>query len=126
MLCWPIFRKKAPIAFDYANVKLPLKREFFPQCETISRFGLDGVVEEKTTAKKTVLFGVRPCDVQSIAYLDKVFIDDKYQDPYYQSRRDNTLIIALACSSSREHLLLRVARRRDLPGNQAAISWPLS
>ncbi|MGB7569286.1 MAG: 4Fe-4S dicluster domain-containing protein [Chitinivibrionales bacterium] len=91
--------EKSAIAFDYANVKLPLKREFFPQCETISRFGLDGVVEEKTDAKKTVLFAVRPCDVQSIAYLDKVFIDDKYQDPYYQSRRDKTFIVALACSS---------------------------
>ena len=91
--------EKSAIAFDYANVKLPLKREFFPQRETVSRFGVDGMVEEKTGAKKTVLFAVRPCDVQSILYLDKVFIDDKYQDPYYQSRRDKTFIIALACSS---------------------------
>jgi hypothetical protein len=60
---------------------------------------VDGVTEEKTNVKKMVLFAVRPCDVQSIAYLDKVFIDEKYQDPYYQSRRDKTLIIALACSS---------------------------
>lgn len=91
--------EKSTIAFDYANVKLPLKREFFPQCETVSRFGLDGVTEEKTNAKKRVLFAVRPCDVQAIAYLDKVFIDEKYGDPYYQNRRDNALIIALACSS---------------------------
>lgn len=90
---------KSSIAFDYANVKLPPKREFFPQCETVSRFGLDGVVEEQTDAKKTVVFAVRPCDAQAVAYLDKVFIDEKYKDPYYQSRRDATLIITLACSA---------------------------
>jgi ferredoxin len=32
-------------------------------------------------------------------YLDKLFIDEAFPDPYYQSRRNNTLIIALACSS---------------------------
>jgi ferredoxin len=91
--------EKSSVAFDYSNVKLPIKREFYPQSEVISRFGVDGVTPEKSNAKKTVLFAVRPCDVQSIIYIGKVFIDDQYHDPYFQDRRDKTFIVSLACSS---------------------------
>jgi ferredoxin len=90
--------EKSDVSLDYTNVKLPLKREFFPQCEVISSFGLDGVNTETLGNKKVVLFGVRPCDAQAIAFLDKVFIDEKYADPYYHSKRNNTLIIAHACA----------------------------
>jgi ferredoxin len=87
------------LTFEYTNVKLPPKRELFPQCEALSRFGPDGVIEEKTAGGKTILFGVRPCDARAIAYLDKVFVDGGIDDPYYQARRNNTLIISLACSA---------------------------
>jgi sulfhydrogenase subunit beta (sulfur reductase) len=83
----------------FANFRLPLKREFFPQCEVISRYDVNGTVEETVNNSSVVLFGVRPCDTQSLSFLDKVFIDDKYVDPYYAKRRENTLVISLACSA---------------------------
>ena len=82
----------------YSNFKLPVKRELFPQCEMISRYDAAGTTEAVIADAKTVLFGVRPCDAQSLAYLDKVFGGDPVADPYYAARRNNTLVISLACA----------------------------
>jgi sulfhydrogenase subunit beta (sulfur reductase) len=92
---------KTVLAFDYENFKLPLKRVFFPQCEVISRFDASGTCDAEIpdAGENVVIFGVRPCDTLSLSYLDKVFIDEQYADPYYRKRRDNTLIVSIACDS---------------------------
>lgn len=89
---------RSSVILTYANFKLPFKREFFPQCEVISRYDGAAVKEESSDNNVVVYFGIRPCDAQSIAMLDKVFVDDKYADPYFQKRRNNALIISLACN----------------------------
>ena len=93
---------KSDIVLDYGNFKLPPKREFFPQCEVITRFDGTKVSEEPVRGQASVIFGVRPCDAQALAYLDKVFSDETYTDPYYQTRRDGALVISLACSEPGE------------------------
>jgi sulfhydrogenase subunit beta (sulfur reductase) len=90
---------KSELAFDFANFKLPVKREFFPQCEVISRFDAQGSRAETAPDESVVLLGVRPCDTLSLSLLDKVFVDEQYADPYYQKRRNNSLVISLACDS---------------------------
>jgi ferredoxin len=85
------------LMLDYGNFKLPPKRRLFPQCEVISTYADGCVSETKQRSVKTVLFGIRPCDAQAIAHLDKVFLGDDAIDPYYKSRRDATLVISLAC-----------------------------
>lgn len=89
---------KSEITLTYANFKLPFKREFFPQCEVISRFDGSVVKEESPDTGATVYFGVRPCDAQSIALLERVFIDERHADPYYRNRRDSAVIVSLACN----------------------------
>jgi NAD(P)H-flavin reductase/ferredoxin len=44
----------------------------------------------------TILFGVRACDVNGIAYMDR-FFQGEYCDDVYKGNRENTLIIALNC-----------------------------
>ncbi len=90
--------EKSSIEFEFGNFNLPLKRMFFPQCEVIARWDAAGMTDASRSNERTVVFGVRPCDTQSIAMLDKVFIDDRYVDPFYRQRRDSSLIISLACS----------------------------
>jgi sulfhydrogenase subunit beta (sulfur reductase) len=90
---------KSELALDFTNFKLPLKREFFPQCEVISRFDAAGQRAESPIDQSVVIFGARPCDALSLSYLDKVFIDEQYSDPYYQKRRDNTIVVSMACAS---------------------------
>jgi ferredoxin len=50
---------------------------------------------------KSVLFGVRPCDIQAILLLDKVFDNPDYKDPYYVDKRKRTLIIGMSCTNPR-------------------------
>jgi len=76
---------------------LPAKREFFPQCEVVCTYEADVMKEAVLSDEKVVLFGVRPCDAMAVSYLDKVFLDEKFVDPCYQSRRDNSVMISLAC-----------------------------
>jgi sulfhydrogenase subunit beta (sulfur reductase) len=42
--------------------------------------------------------GVRPCELSAISVQDRVFIREDYVDPIYKSRRENILIIAVACT----------------------------
>ena len=78
------------LLLGFGNFRLPPKREFFPQCE---------VIEQKVSDEASVIFGIRPCDAQALACLDMVFIDDRFVDPQYKKKRDNALVISLACES---------------------------
>ncbi len=86
------------LVLDYANFMLPPKRCFFPQSEVISTSNGEGVSEAPLPAEKSVIFGVRPCDALSLLHLEKVFLDEQYNDPYYRARRDNAVIISIACN----------------------------
>lgn len=86
---------------NYLNSKLPPKSFFFPQHEKLLSFkkeGKDVTIKNELKVKKSVLFGIRPCDAKSLLLLDKVFNNDVYRDPYYFERRDNTVIIGVACN----------------------------
>ncbi len=85
------------VAFDYSNFKLPPKRQFFPWSEEICTYDTESMTEVPLPEEKVVIFGVRPCDAFSLLYLDKIFLDEKFIDPYYRGRRDNSIIISLAC-----------------------------
>jgi ferredoxin len=47
--------------------------------------------------KKTVIFGIRPCDAKSYNILDPVFKND-FEDPYYINKRKNSVLIGLSCN----------------------------
>lgn len=86
---------------DYSNSKKPPKEILFPQSEKLFSYAVDkeGVrMEENFTNKQIVVFGIRPCDAKSFTLLDKVFDNNKYQDPYYFNKRNNTIVIGLACN----------------------------
>jgi ferredoxin len=46
-----------------------------------------------------VVFGIRPCDARSAVLLDKVFDSPDSQDPYYVARRENTIVMGIACNT---------------------------
>ena len=90
------------VAFDYFNFTLPPKHIFFPQSEVICTCKDGDMTQVPLPEEKVVIFGVRPCDALALLYLDKVFVDEKFSDPYYRTRRDNAVIISLACSDPLE------------------------
>ncbi len=91
----------ADAVLDAGNTKLPAKEVFFPQSEELFRYNVtkEGAkLEAPIDDKKKVLFGIRPCDARSVKLLDNDFNNDKYQDPYYLARRENTVIVGIGCN----------------------------
>ncbi len=92
------------------TVKSP-KDIFFPQSENMMKFRTEGknVSVESMNFEKApyVLFGVKACDYKAIEVLDKVFLADPV-DTYYQSRREATTIVTLACAKPEESCFCKV------------------
>ena len=89
------------IALQFTNsVKSP-KYVVLPQTETMLRItkgeGNSTTIEEPKPDEKNIVFGIRPCDAKGIAILDRVF-SEGYEDPYYVTRRENTLLIGFGCN----------------------------
>jgi sulfhydrogenase subunit beta (sulfur reductase) len=85
----------------YRNTVIPAKSSFLPPMEEMFSFkkNSDGYqIEPSTDGQKRIIFGIRPCDARAIAIIDKVFTDS-YIDPYYVSKRNNTLLIGLSCTN---------------------------
>ncbi|MBU4385581.1 MAG: 4Fe-4S dicluster domain-containing protein [Actinobacteria bacterium] len=83
----------------YDNTVVPPKELMFPETETLFRYQLGGTdinVSEPEGDTGRVVIGIRPCDAQAFAIVDRVFGWD-YPDPYYQKRRENTTLVGLAC-----------------------------
>ena len=49
-----------------------------------------------------IVFGVKNCDLSSLAVFDFVFLDGVAKDPYYAEAREKTILISSDCSSPRE------------------------
>jgi ferredoxin len=94
------------VILDYRNTPKPVKGIFFPQTEELIRFerqrdDFNRVEEVPLDTTPTILMGVRPCDARSFLLLDEIFMQGPYLDPYYVARRENTLVISLACTQPR-------------------------
>ena len=78
---------------------------FFPQTEDLMKFKTEGknieVIDIRTEGEKFVIFGVRACDVKSFDVLDRVFLSEPV-DSFYAQRRQNGVIISLACTKPSE------------------------
>lgn len=75
--------------------QIPFKKYFIPDNEVLLEFKGDKAVEIVSKPAKTVVFGLRLCDINAIKILDKLIID-----PDYILKRKNTILIGLHCDSS--------------------------
>lgn len=108
------------VAWDwtYVNTVLPPKRFFLPQTEELFTYQKKNNGYEITPVyddQVRMIFGIRPCDVNALIFLDGFFecgpIGRKappadrigFQDNYYAVRRANTFIIAFGCHEPGEH-----------------------
>ena len=83
------------ITDDQTAYKSP-KEFFFPSCEKLLSYG-----ENEATAhlsnEKTIVFSVRPCDLEALATMAKVFATGTFGDPYFSARHENSLLIGVGC-----------------------------
>ncbi|MFC1932793.1 4Fe-4S dicluster domain-containing protein, partial [Chloroflexota bacterium] len=85
----------------YRNTVVPPKASFFPPMEEMFSFQKSGeghqIQPPVSDEHKQLIFGIRPCDAKALAMLDMTF-EDAYEDPYYLSRRRNTVLVGLGCT----------------------------
>ena len=85
----------------YRNTIVPPKATFFPPVEEMFSFQKDKqsyhIEPPSSDGQKQLIFGIRPCDANAMTILDKTF-EDAYEDPYYLSKRKNTVLVGLGCT----------------------------
>ncbi|NTU88927.1 MAG: 4Fe-4S ferredoxin [Actinobacteria bacterium] len=97
------------LCVDYTTTLLPPKKYLLPPREVLFKFSTaqNSVQDFEQEIVPRVLFGLHACDINAINRLDKVYIDDEYDDPYYHKIRENTLIVGISCMPS-EHCFCNV------------------
>jgi sulfhydrogenase subunit beta (sulfur reductase) len=100
-----LWTKEAQIDLETVPTAKSMKNVIFPQVEKLMDFDRDGkklsVTARPLPTDAVTVFGVRACDVQGLVVLDKVFLKDPV-DTFYKARRDNSVLIGLACSRPAE------------------------
>lgn len=90
------FKKISNIKEIYLDklTDIPLKSFFIPNNEILTEFKNNKENENIKPLKKTIIFGLRKCDLNAIKVLDKVMYDKNYIN-----KRKNTILIGLFCDS---------------------------
>jgi len=89
--------------FAWANGPQGLKPYVFASEEVLWRSvrnddGSLGFEQPRAPNHKLAVIGVRACDIAALYIQDKHFLQDRYKDPYYASRRQHLVIIAVNCT----------------------------
>jgi sulfhydrogenase subunit beta (sulfur reductase) len=84
------------LCLDYQRTQIPPKKYLFPFRDKTLRYR-DGIyAETESAAAEIILFGIHPCDLDGIAYLDRVFLGER-PDRSYAQRRARLTLIGLSC-----------------------------
>ena len=91
-----------------------IKQFLFPQTEAICDYRVESpgdysFREAALQTDPTIFFGVRPCDMSAILYLDVIFLRDA-KDPFYLRRREVSILIGLNCNQPFENCFCNATR----------------
>ena len=86
------------LAMGYRNSTISPKQLFLPRAEVVYELDGDQFLDDSLPEEKIVIFGLRPCDCRALTLLDRVFDTEQVKDPFYLARRENTVLVALACN----------------------------
>jgi len=84
---------------------LPVKKFFLPPREVLFEYEIlngDVKIKDRLSAsppEKTILFGVRACDIAGLEIMKKTF-SRHFEDPYVLSRLENTIVIGVMCDAA--------------------------
>ncbi len=95
-------RSAEDVQLDYTNSLISPACYVLPQREAILTYamaeGAPPAVRAAAAPESHILFGVRPCDVAAIEYLDRFFLGGEFRDDVYARRRENKTIVAMGCT----------------------------
>jgi len=84
------------LRLDYLRTQIPPKKYLIPFREEILYYSDGRYGQSQPHVPEILLFGVHPCDLEGIAYLDRVFLDG-LPDPCYAARRARLTLIGISC-----------------------------
>jgi sulfhydrogenase subunit beta (sulfur reductase) len=87
----------ASLRLDYGRTLIPPKKYLLPFRENLLQVCDGSYQSAAPAAPEIVLFGVHPCDLDGIAYLDRVFLADP-PDPCYAPRRARLSLVGVSCT----------------------------
>ena len=89
------------IQLDYENALVSPACHLLPQREAVFTYamqeGKPPEVRSTPEVESTIIFGIRPCDVAAIEYLDRFFLGGEFADDVYARRREAKFIVAMGC-----------------------------
>ncbi len=76
-----------------------------PAKERVAVYTNEGFDAEasRPVCEDRALVGLRACDLVAIAYLDKVFREGDFKDPFYEARRESELLVSVDCVAVHEN-----------------------
>lgn len=90
--------------FGYGVGPHSWKNFLFPSVQRLWQAKRDGngfqITEEEAEIPKFAFIGVRSCDIHAISIQDKTFLQGKFVDPNYQSRRKDIFLAAINCGKA--------------------------
>lgn len=86
----------SPLRLDYRRTLIPPKKYLIPFREELLHCHDGSYRPVMPPDRDIILFGVHPCDLEAIAYLDRVFLGDP-PDPCYAARRARLTLIGISC-----------------------------
>jgi sulfhydrogenase subunit beta (sulfur reductase) len=99
--CFDEISASDEVHLNLQNTKKPSKDVLFPKCEPLLLFEAKDkkveVKEPKISDARRILFGIRPCEARGFNVFDKAFTSDEFKDVYYMKRRENAIVIGMAC-----------------------------
>ncbi|MBM4018103.1 MAG: hypothetical protein FJ288_07195 [Planctomycetes bacterium] len=98
-------RTAAPaLALRRARPSASPKSFLQPALERVAVYTAEGPAPEgsRPAVEPRALVGLRACDLQALAYLDKVFLEGEFRDPFYEARRRNQVLVTVDCAEAHE------------------------
>ncbi|MHC4460543.1 MAG: 4Fe-4S dicluster domain-containing protein [Planctomycetota bacterium] len=83
-----------PVEFNNIRTCMPIKEFLFPLRELAAIFPESAEPED---VKPFAVFGLKDCDLRSIEILDKVFLEEEFEDSFYVARREKMFILSSDC-----------------------------
>jgi len=63
----------------------------------------ENVTSERLKERPRMIIGIPNCDIEGMALLDEIYLDEAFNDIFYRNRRENTLLVASDCFGIQEH-----------------------
>lgn len=100
----PVFKEIKNVDDIVISDELPYKspKEFlFPQLERMMSFDATRELKIEDHVEKTIIFGVKPCDLEALKVLKAVLSQGRFHDAWFVRRMENAVFIGMNCISEK-------------------------